>query len=100
MKTVKYVPGPKHSLSDETKLRLKSMTDSDIDESDIEDISDIFDKAEREGKLYRPTKTAVYVRIDSDVLAWLKCDGRGYQTRLNKILRDAMLADKGASVGE
>jgi uncharacterized protein (DUF4415 family) len=40
---------------------------------------------------YRPTKTAMSLRIDSDVLAWLKSQGRGYQTRLNAILRAAML---------
>ena len=42
---------------------------------------------------YKPTKTATTVRVDSDVLAWLKTDGKGYQTRLNSILRDAMLKE-------
>jgi uncharacterized protein (DUF4415 family) len=31
------------------------------------------------------------VRIDTDVLEWLKSQGRGYQSRLNDILRSAML---------
>jgi hypothetical protein len=31
------------------------------------------------------------VRIDADVMQWLKAQGKGYQTRMNKILRDAML---------
>jgi uncharacterized protein (DUF4415 family) len=31
------------------------------------------------------------VRLDSDVLAWFKSQGKGYQTRINAILREAML---------
>jgi uncharacterized protein (DUF4415 family) len=44
------------------------------------------------GKFYRPLKTAVSVRIDDDVLAWLKSQGDGHLTRINEILRRAMLA--------
>ena len=44
------------------------------------------------GKYYRPTKSSTTVRIDSDVLAWLRAQGPGYQTRINAILRRAMLA--------
>ena len=45
--------------------------------------------AER-GKFYRPVKKQLTVRIDADVLEWLKADGSGYQSRLNRILREAM----------
>jgi uncharacterized protein (DUF4415 family) len=38
-------------------------------------------------------KTQLTVRIDADVLAWLRADGAGYQTKLNAMLRDAMLRD-------
>ncbi|MFB3918067.1 MAG: BrnA antitoxin family protein [Terriglobales bacterium] len=39
-------------------------------------------------------KVQLTVRVDSDVLAWLRSMGsRGYQTRLNKLLRDAMRSD-------
>jgi hypothetical protein len=31
------------------------------------------------------------MRLDSDVIAWLKADGRGYQTKANWLLRNAML---------
>jgi uncharacterized protein (DUF4415 family) len=44
------------------------------------------------GKFYRPTKTAVSVRIDNDVLAWLKSKGEGHISRVNEILREAMLS--------
>ena len=43
--------------------------------------------------LYKPTKTSTTVRVDSDVLVWLKSKGRGYQTRINEILRKAMLKE-------
>jgi uncharacterized protein (DUF4415 family) len=43
------------------------------------------------GKFYRPPKKPVTLRLDSDVIAWLKAEGRGYQTRANWLLRSAML---------
>lgn len=43
------------------------------------------------GKFYRPVKRQLTVRIDADVLEWLKSQGGAYQTRLNEILRAAML---------
>jgi uncharacterized protein (DUF4415 family) len=39
------------------------------------------------GKFYRPKKQTVTIRIDSDVLAWLKASGSGYQTRINNFFR-------------
>jgi len=43
------------------------------------------------GKFYRPAKKPVTMRLDSDVIEWLKADGRGYQTKANGLLRHAML---------
>ena len=43
------------------------------------------------GKFYRPIKQQLTVRVDADVLEWLKSQGSGYQSRLNDILRNAML---------
>jgi len=40
---------------------------------------------------YRPVKKTVNVRLDADVIEWLQSAGRGYQTRMNAILRNAML---------
>ncbi len=46
------------------------------------------------GKYYRPIKTQVSVRIDNDVLDWLKSNGEeGYLTRVNEILRNKMLEE-------
>jgi uncharacterized protein (DUF4415 family) len=41
-------------------------------------------------KLYKPLKITVTFRLDADILAWLKKDGKGYQTRMNAVLRSAM----------
>lgn len=40
--------------------------------------------------LYRPLKKPVTLRLDADVLAWFKKDGRRYQTRINSALRKVM----------
>ena len=42
------------------------------------------------GKFYRPIKKSLTIRLDADVLAWLRGQGKGYQTRLNALLREAM----------
>jgi uncharacterized protein (DUF4415 family) len=42
------------------------------------------------GDLYRPLKKPVTLRLDADVLAWFKKDGRRYQTRINSALRKVM----------
>jgi uncharacterized protein (DUF4415 family) len=42
------------------------------------------------GKFYRPRKKSLTIRIDADVLAWLRAQGKGYQTRINALLREAM----------
>ncbi len=40
--------------------------------------------------LYRPLKKPVTLRLDADVIAWFKKDGRRYQTRINQALRRVM----------
>ncbi len=64
--------------------RLMAKRDSEIDYADIPDTV---------GTLYKPIKRPITIRIDADVLAWLK-SSPGYQTRVNKLLRDAMKAQK------
>ena len=63
--------------------------DQDIDFSDAPPVLD-WSGAEI-GKFYRPIKKPVTMRLASDVIAWLKADGRGYQTKANWLLRHAML---------
>ena len=40
--------------------------------------------------LYKPLKKPVTLRLDADVLAWFQRVGRGYQTRINRALREVM----------
>lgn len=81
-------------LTDAQKAEVKAlaeMSDKDIDFSDLPKLTGEFWKNALQNPFYRPTKTSTTVRVDSDVLAWLKSQGKGYQTRINAILRAAML---------
>jgi uncharacterized protein (DUF4415 family) len=49
------------------------------------------------GDFYRPVKKPITVRIDADVLAWFKKDGRRYQSRINAALRKVMEREMRAS---
>ena len=48
-------------------------------------------KHARRGQFYRPVKQQITARDDADVLDWLKRQGRGYQSRINAILKREML---------
>lgn len=67
---------------------LARMPDEEIDLTDAPEIREW--RGAVVGKFYRPIKRPVTIRVDADVLAWLKREGRGYQTRINKLLREAM----------
>jgi uncharacterized protein (DUF4415 family) len=67
---------------------LKRMKEQDIDLSDIPELTG--DEKFVVGKFYRPIKKSLTIRIDADVLAWVKSGGTGYQTRINRYLRKAM----------
>lgn len=64
--------------------------DSGINTADIPPLTDEFFRRAIRNPFYRPLKQSTTVRIDADVLAWLKAQGPGYQTRINALLRDAM----------
>ena len=66
------------------------MPDSEIDFSDLPELTE-----EQLARLVRaritPPKTPVSIRLDGDILTWLKKQGGdGYQTRINQLLREAM----------
>jgi uncharacterized protein (DUF4415 family) len=64
--------------------------DNTIDYSEIPPLTDAFWKNAVRDRFYKPIKTSTTVRIDSDVLAWLRSQGKGYQSRINAILREKM----------
>ena len=69
--------------------RLARRPDREIDLSDIPEIRQLPSDAVI-GKFYRPKKQSVTLRLDADVLAWLKASGEGYQTRINAYQRQLM----------
>lgn len=74
---------------------IAAKTDATIDFSDIPEVLD-WSGAEV-GRFYRPTKRPVTIRLDADVVDWLKSYGRGYQTKANTLLRYAMEASQKSS---
>jgi uncharacterized protein (DUF4415 family) len=46
------------------------------------------------GRFYRPSKRPVTIRLDDDIILWLKSYGRGYQTKANLLLRHAMESNR------
>lgn len=96
MSTIKHKRGEASVLSTGREAELKALAekpDSGIDYGDIPAAGDEQWSEAVRGQFYRPLKTQASVRIDADVMAWLKQPGKGYQTRLNAILREAMLRD-------
>jgi len=72
---------------------LAALPDDQIDTSDIPELPPGAWKDAVRGRFYRPVKQAVSMRLDADVVAWLKKRGKGYQTRVNSILRQTMMTD-------
>ncbi len=92
----RYRREPGTPLTEEQKRRLEALAkrpDSEIDTSDAPVLPDSAWKNAIRGRFYRPVKQAVSLRLDADVIAWLKKDGEGYQTRANQLLRERMLKD-------
>ena len=74
----------KKSIKSDLK-RLDAMRDEDIDYSEIPEVDeDFLRNVEVE---VSPGKKPVAMRLDGDVLAWFKAQGKGYQSRINAILR-------------
>ena len=65
--------------------KIDAMKDEDIDYSDIPALDDDFFKKAR--AVFPPKKKQLTIRLDEDVLSWLKSQGKGYQSRINAILR-------------
>lgn len=87
-------PGQPLTARQKREIRaLAAMPESKIDTSDIPELPPSAWKNSVRGKWYRPVKQSVSIRLDSDVLAWLKAKGSGYQTKVNALLRQTMLSE-------
>jgi uncharacterized protein (DUF4415 family) len=83
-------------LTEEQKAELQALeklSDETIDYTDSPPLDEAFWRNVVQNPFYRPTKKSTTVRVDADVLMWLKMQGKGYQTKINAILRKAMLDD-------
>jgi uncharacterized protein (DUF4415 family) len=87
--------GPLTDAQQEELRALAELPDDQIDTSDIPPLSDAQLAHMVRGRFYRPVKQQITARLDADVLAWLRSGGRGYQGRMNAILRQAMQRAKG-----
>ena len=82
MNMVRYKQGELPPLSEERKAELKKlaeMPESEIDYSDIPPLDENFWARAVPNPFFKPVKVHASVRIDSDVLVWLKSQGKGYQ---------------------
>jgi uncharacterized protein (DUF4415 family) len=91
MAIVRYTLETLPSVNKKDLDRVDAIKDEDIDYSDIPEVTD-FSKFRpwEQRQMFKPVKIAVTCKLDADVVAWLKQGGKGYQTRLNTILRQAM----------
>jgi uncharacterized protein (DUF4415 family) len=84
----------KKLISRQRQKELKALASVPDDRIDISDIPELTQEQLRRavrGQMYRPIKKPVTMRLDADVIAWLKKDGRGYQTKANALLRREMI---------
>jgi len=94
-KTASYTLKTLPALSAKERARLKALSakpDSTIDFSDIPPLTDAQLRNAVRGRFYKPVKRQITARVDADVLQWLKGQGKGYQSRINAILRREMLS--------
>lgn len=80
------------SVSGKRLKELSKRSDADIDYSDIPELNEDFWKT---AKVTEPAnKERLTVRFDADIVQWFKAQGRGYQTRMNSVLRSYYEAHK------
>jgi uncharacterized protein (DUF4415 family) len=87
---------PSNPITAARKQRLAKLArqpDSEIDTSNIPELTEKFWRNAARNPFYRPVKNQLTLRLDADVIAWLRLQGKGYQTRANALLRAAMLQD-------
>jgi len=82
-------------LTEKQKAELGALAerpDAAIDTSEIPPLTAKFWSDAARGRFYKPIKTSTTLRIDADVLAWLRAQRKGRQSRVNAIPRREMLA--------
>jgi uncharacterized protein (DUF4415 family) len=75
--------------------KLAARPDSTIDFSDIPELTEKFWRTAVRNPFHRPIKQQLTLRLDADVIAWLRKQGKGYQTRANALLAPPCSATSG-----
>jgi uncharacterized protein (DUF4415 family) len=80
-------------MTEEELTELNSFKTKDYSDSPVQTTEQLreFKPKYPDERLYKPLKQTVQIRLDADIIEWLKQEGPGYQTRANAILRNAML---------
>jgi len=81
-------------LTEDQVAQLQALGDGEPDTSDIPEITDA---QWRHAVLFRVRKEAISLRLDGDILHWLRSNHEHYQSEINQILRERMQADLAAS---
>ncbi len=81
---------PPLSAEEQAGLNALAQDNGALDFSDIPPVQNL-------ERFYRPVKQMTTIRLDADVLAWLRSQGKGYQTKINTLLRREMLASTQAN---
>jgi len=81
------------AMSDERIAELQNFKTKDYSDCPVQTEEQLheFKPKYPDARFYKPIKKVVQLRLDADVLEWLKQAGPGYQTRANAVLRQAML---------
>ena len=79
------------TLSPERIAEIKAFKNTDFSDCPIMTEEELKTLRPRHPEHFKPKKQAVHIRLDADVLAWFKGYGKGYQSRINAILREVML---------
>ncbi len=84
--------GDRRPLTESERAQLKASDNvvpntGDIPEAPAENWRDV-------RRFVKPRKEAISLRVDVDVLDWLRQNSERYQSEINRILRERMLADQ------
>jgi uncharacterized protein (DUF4415 family) len=83
-----------HKLTDSQTEQLRALEGREPDTQDIPEAPAGNWQHARRGAFWKARKEAISLRVDMDVLDWLRRQGPGYQTTINRILRERMQAEE------
>jgi len=81
----------KKTLSRERIAEIKTFKNTDFSDCPVLTEDELKKLRPRHPEYFKPKKQAVQIRLDADVLAWFKGYGKGYQSRINAVLRNVMV---------